>query len=140
MIKYLTFLKKQNCHKIQSKYNQLKLPIQIGIGCNISLDKFSTSSSKILNNVKNTTLLAMKFYSQLRVHKRLITSQTYCGLTALDYKTLKTITEEKFRREIVTSPHSLSLNIVTCFFIKIIFSMYINLVEDSGVKLETELN
>ena len=49
---------------MRSKSNQLEIPIQRGIGCNIFRDKMSASSSKILNNGKNTTTLRIKIYTE----------------------------------------------------------------------------
>ena len=52
-----------------------------------------------------------------------------------------TVTEETFQKKTVNIPRSIDLNAITSYLLKdsLIISIYKNLVEESGVKLSTEL-
>ena len=107
--------------------------------------KFLKKIKRKCNSTDNQNPISIleHFISDNPQTQQLITTKTRGGLIDVKDKLLNvfTITEETFRKKTVNIPHSIDLNAITSYFLKdsVITSIYNNLVEESGVKLATEL-
>ena len=107
--------------------------------------KFIKKIKNKCNSIDNQNLISIleHFISDNPQTRQLITTQTRGGLMAVKDELLNifTVTEETLGERTVNIPHSIDLNAIKSYLLKDsgIVTIYSNLVEESGMKLATEL-
>ena len=109
------------------------------------MHKFIKKIKNKCNSIDNQNLISIleHFISDNPQTQQLITTQTRGGEMAVKDELLNifTVTEEKLGERTVNIPHSIDLNAIKSYLLKDsgIVTIYSNLVEESGMKLATEL-